>query len=188
MRRLFVAVGANETPFDPVLALKKLKVNLNEQRVEYRWVSPKNYHITVCFLGTVEEEKLPELKGILSEVAASFEPFTLKLSGVGAYPSERSGRVIWMGVQNSITLRNLQAASSEKLKSLGWKVEERDYSPHLTLARLRSPKSVADLISPVKNQEFGKLEVKELTLYESKLSGNFPVYEPLEKFLLGPPQ
>lgn len=174
--RLFIAIGAQSISSDVQERLKKLKVNLKKKEIEHRWVPPENYHITINFLGEVEEQKLTELKSILTEVTGSFPPFELKLNGVGAYPASRSGRVIWMGVQNSITLRDLQRRCSDELTSQGWQVEDREYRPHLTLARLRSPRNVSDSISPVENQDFGKLLVSEVRIYESKLAGSFPVY------------
>jgi RNA 2',3'-cyclic 3'-phosphodiesterase len=182
--RLFIALDAQEMDFDPEVALKKLKINLKNKDLEFRWVPQKNYHITINFLGEVEIEKLSELKSMLQELSQMHPPFLLKLGGLGAFPTIKEGRVIWMGVQNSKFLRSLQQDCEERLKTLGFSLEERDFRPHLTLARLRSPRQLADLLSPLINQKFGDLKVMRITLYESKLAGSFPVYEPLEKFEL----
>lgn len=183
--RLFIAIGANDLSFDPEKVLKKLKVNLDKSGATYRWIPQTHYHITLNFLGETSEEKIPLLREVLRQETLATQPFDLKLDGIGAFPQERSGRVIWMGVQNSIQLRDLQSRCEERLKDFGFMPENKRYRPHLTLARLRSPKQLRDILSPVKNAELGVLHVRELTLFQSKLAGSFPVYIPLEQFPLG---
>lgn len=184
--RLFIAIGAQELSFDPEISLKKLKTNLKMKEIEFRWVPQKNYHITLNFLGEVEPEKLPELKSMLHELVQGHGPFSLKLDGLGAFPSLKEGRVIWMDVQNSKLLRSLQEDGEQRLEALGYQLEKRVYKPHLTLARLRNPRQLTDLMSPLLKQNFGELKVSCVTLFESKLGGAFPVYEPLESFPLKP--
>lgn len=180
--RLFIAIDAQELNFDPEIVLKKLKTNLKMKELEFSWVPQKNYHITLNFLGDVDPERLPILKNVLDELVQHHSSFSLKLNGLGAFPGLKEGRVIWMDVQNSKLLRSLQADCEQRLKEVGFVLEERDYKPHLTLARLRNPRNLADLLSPLIKQKFGELKVLKVTLFESKLSGPFPVYEALEKF------
>lgn len=182
--RLFTAIGAQELSFDPSLLLKKLKVNLEKKEIPYRWVPLENMHITLNFLGEVEESRLDELEILLRDTTQGFGSFNLKIDHVGAFPEERRGRVIWMGVQNSIPLRDLQRKIEEKLLAAQFLQTEEDYRPHLTVARLRSPRQVTDILSPVKNIELGKLIVHELILYQSTLRASFPVYTPIKRFPL----
>ncbi len=185
--RLFIAIAANELNFDPQVALKKLKVNLNRKAWEYRWVPQENYHITLNFLGEIPKERLSELQTMLHELVQHHVYFHLKLHGLGVFPEIREGRVIWMGVQNSLALRSLQEDCESRLRDLGFDLEEKSYVPHLTLARLRNPKGLSDVISPLENTRFGELEVKSVVLYESQLTGSFPVYMPLFRFPLKEP-
>jgi RNA 2',3'-cyclic 3'-phosphodiesterase len=180
--RIFIALDAQQLSFDPELSLKKLKTNLKMKEWEFRWVPQKNYHITLNFLGEVEVEKIAQLTSMLQELASNHPPFSLKLDGLGAFPTLKEGRVIWMDVQNSKFLRALQADCEQRLQALGFSLEARDFRPHLTLARLRNPRQLTDVLSPLIKQNFGELQVQKITLYESKLAGAFPVYEPLEKF------
>ncbi len=92
--------------------------------------------------------------------------------------------MIWMNVQNSKHLRSLQADCEQRLKEQGFALEERDYKPHLTLARLLNPRNPSDLLSPLIKQKFGELKVLKATLFQSKLSGPFPFHDPLEKCAL----
>jgi 2'-5' RNA ligase len=182
--RLFIAIGATEMNFDPKKELKKLRMNLNRKELEYRWVPQENYHITLNFLGEMADEQIDVLKKMLDEVSHHHAFFHLKLHGLGVFPSVKEGRVVWMGVQNSLALRALQEDCETRLLDLGFQIEVRPYVPHLTLARLRSPRQLSDVISPLVNHRFGELEIKSLKLYESKLRGPFPVYEPLFHFYL----
>lgn len=180
--RLFIAIDAQELNFDPEIAFKKLKKSLKMKELEYRWVPQKNFHITLNFLGEVDEAKLPSLKKLLGELVEGHSTFSLKLDGLGAFPSLKEGRVIWMDVQNSKQLRSLQSDCEQRLRSEGFELEERDYKPHLTLVRLRNSRNLSDMLSPLIKQNFGELKVDKVTLFESKLGGPFPVYEPLENF------
>jgi len=182
--RLFIAISADEVNFDPKIALKKLKVNLNKKELDYRWIPQENYHITLNFLGEVEAQKVDLLKSLLEEVALHHAFFHLKLHCLGVFPSVKEGRVIWMDVQNSLALRALQEDCESRLKELGFTFEEKSYIPHMTIARLRSLRNLSDVISPLEKHKFGEMAVKSLVLYESKLQGSFPVYEPLMKFSL----
>lgn len=182
--RLFVAIGASHLSFDPNLVLKKLRVNLERKEIPYRWVPRQNMHVTINFLGEVDEGRVPELGPLLSQVAQDYPQFELKLDGVEAFPDNRKGRVIVIGVQNSITLREMQSHCQELLRQNHFEISEKDYRPHLTIARLRSPRQLSDVLSPVENLALGQMRVKEITLYQSKLAGSFPVYLPLDTFHL----
>lgn len=185
--RLFVAIGADGLSFNPQLAFKKLKVNLEQKEIPHRWVPSENYHVTLVFLGEVEADRLLLLMEELGRLAREHDPFTLKVEGLSAFPNPRSGRVIWIGVQNSIKLRSLQSDTHRALSAVGFSLEERTYTPHLTIARLRSPRKLTDIISPLVKQNFGELTVEKITLYESKSGGSFPIYQPLGQFSLGSP-
>jgi 2'-5' RNA ligase len=184
--RLFLAIAADDLNFDPKEALKKLRINLNRKEIEYRWVPQENYHITINFLGEISKDKIDPLRLMLEEVSLHHALFHLKLHGLGVFPSENSGRVVWMDVQNSMALRALQEDCQSRLLELRYDLNQKSFIPHLTLARLRSPRNLWDVISPLVNNKFGEMSVRNLVLYESKLSGPFPVYEPLFKFPLRP--
>jgi 2'-5' RNA ligase len=163
-----------------------VKTNLLKKELEHRWVPVENYHCTLNFLGETNPELLPELKNLLESVSKRHKAFDLKVHGVEAFPETEAGRVIYVGVQNAKELRALQEDCLEVLREK-FHPEERPYVPHLTIARLRNPKNLKDILSPVKNQEFGTLLVPELVLYESVSGGAFPVYKPVVKFALSGP-
>lgn len=180
MKKLFLAISTQEglEPSGSQI-IKKMRANADQRGLDIRWIPPSNYHVTVVFLGNTREEKLPEIESIMKEAAAECPPFLLKISDVGAFPDEFSSRVLWFGVQNSKTLRALQENLSHKFKDFLYNVESREYSPHLTIARLRNPHKTKDLMSPHVRKKIGKVSVTEIVLYESVGAMPFPVYKPL---------
>lgn len=185
MRKLFLAVAAAEG-LDPVAAqiIKKMKINTDQRQIEVRWVPQGNFHVTLVFLGNVVDGKIPEIENIASEVAKHIAPFSLKIADVGGFPDEFSSRVLWFGVQNSKALRYLQETLSLSFKNNGYALDEREYSPHLTIGRLRNPQRVRDIISPFVRKKIAKIRITEFILYESAGSHPFPVYKPLTRFHL----
>lgn len=182
MPRLFLAVAADTLDgFEPWM--RKLKVGADRKELHVRWVPEDLRHITVFFFGEVEDGRAEAVgdavRGPLSEIDA----FALRISGMDAFPDQRSGRVLWLGVQNSLKLRALRDRLAPPLAEAGFKVEER-FTPHLTVGRLRNPKSVTDFLSPFAHVKLEKLPVRELALYESIQAGAFPVYKIRERFPL----
>lgn len=181
-KRLFFAINATDPltkDFAP--ASKKLKINADKQDITIKWVPLDNFHVTMTFLGEQPEENIPALQETLNEVCSQFTPFDLKIEDVGAFSNEHEARVIWLGVQNKKVFGDLKSNLDQALleKQLLSQPDEREFSPHLTLGRLRNPRSVKDMISPFKRKSFGKIHVHEVILYESKLQGNYPIYIPL---------
>jgi RNA 2',3'-cyclic 3'-phosphodiesterase len=191
MKKLFLAISTQEG-LDPSGSqiIKKLRINADQRKLDIRWVPAKNYHVTLVFLGRTDERKISEIESIMKKSAAEAAPFQLKISDVGAFPDEFSSRVLWFGVQNSKALRALQENLSLKFKDHHYPLEERIYSPHLTIARLRNPHKTKDLMSPFVRKKIAKVNVSEIVLYESVGSAPFPVYKPLLRVPLTgrPPQ
>ena len=186
-KRLFVAVDLGPSIGEAFYStLKKLKINAEKKDLSIRWTPPENFHATVTFLGETEESNIPQIQHILEKICLCFTPFDLKIEDIGAFSHEHDARVLWAGVQNKRYLNELKTALDEELIAVNLipEVESREFTPHMTFARLRNPKSVKDLLSPFKRKSFGKTKVTELILFESKLQGAFPVYTPLFKIPL----
>jgi len=185
--RVFVAISGEKLDFDPNEKLKKLKTNLSKKELEFKFVPQENLHITLNFIGEISEDILPSIKDELSKLVDAHEGFDLKLSDLDAFPDIQKGRVMWIGVQNSIKLRSLQEDCEQRLRDLGLELEIREYRPHMTVARIRSPRNLKDVLSPYQGHKFGVMTVKSVVLYESKLGGAFPIYSKIEEFdLKGP--
>lgn len=139
---------------------------------DVRWVGTESMHLTVKFLGDLDDQQVEDVKGILQEAVLSYSPFTFKVAGVGGFPNLRSPKVIWAGVSSTKELISLQKDIETSLSGKGFELGVRDFTPHLTLGRIRSRSSIdqaLSLLQEVGNRVFGKVEVREVVLMESHL-------------------
>lgn len=109
-----------------------------------RWVPPQNVHLTLKFLGDVSPANLERLAEALKVEAAVHEPFPISLGGLGAFPSARRARVIWIGLDAPADLGALQRGVEAAAARLGYGPEERPFSPHLTIGRVGQSASASD--------------------------------------------
>jgi len=108
---------------------------------DVRWVKISDIHLTLKFLGDVEEERIPDIGGCIEQCVMGITPFTIAVRGMGAFPSDHSPQVIWIAAADeSGTLSRMQLSLEDGLARLGFKKEKRPFSPHLTLGRLKSPR------------------------------------------------
>ena len=148
-----------------------------------RWVRPENIHLTLKFLGNVQEETLGNLRAALKETCAEHEPFDIGLARLGAFPSARRARILWAGVDaGSDRLRALVTDLESALTPLGFEREKRAFTPHLTLGRVRSrPANFDDLPTTIGDLRF---RVRHIELMESTLSHKGATYRTIEAFPL----
>lgn len=162
---------------------------LAEAGADVKWVEEENFHLTLKFLGEVESAQLPELRVALSRASSDFPPFAFRLGELGAFPSLRRPRVIWAGVKAPTLLPELARRVEGEMTALGFPREERSFSPHLTLGRVRSPAgltSLARLLETTSPPE-GEVRVEEVVLFSSLLSREGPTYTSLARIPLAPP-
>lgn len=180
---LSIAINADHFILDEQ-KIKKLKIGLKTSRLEYKWVPQALLHVHLLSLGAIESNQFNSLKEVIKKILEHHRSFDLKLSGIWAYPNQKEGRLLWIGVQNSIALRSLQDELSHQLIESKDFREEKIFKPILPIVRIRNRSDVTDLISPYKTSDFGKLKVNQLSLYHMVSGGAFPVYEIIEKFQL----
>jgi 2'-5' RNA ligase len=131
--RLFVAV---EVPEGPREEARRRLGEVRGRLPPARWVDPDAIHLTLIFLGAIDEAALPALGAALGPTAAAHAPFAMALSGGGTFPPRRPARVAWIGVEAGPGLAALQAAvSAAASRAVGYEPESRPYNPHITLAR-----------------------------------------------------
>jgi RNA 2',3'-cyclic 3'-phosphodiesterase len=108
-------------------------------RAEIRWVRPDQMHLTLRFLGEVDPARLDPLVAVTRTSCRNFSPFSLEVAQAGLFPHERRPRVLWVGLRGQTgPLQQLQAALEAALADFAEKQEDRSFSPHLTLARIKS--------------------------------------------------
>ncbi|TET54435.1 MAG: RNA 2',3'-cyclic phosphodiesterase [Actinobacteria bacterium] len=177
MTRLFVAIDFEQKTKKRLEDFTK-KLDIKDARV----VPAKNIHITVKFLGYVEESILPEIKKVLSSIANKHGPFNVTLDRLGAFPSKRKGRIFWLGSRKNEAANSFADDLDKKFQALGFKLEKRAFKIHLTLARLKKPinleKATNAKISSVDQK------VSHISLFESKITPKGAQYRVLEKYYL----
>ena len=191
--RLFVAVEIGET-----LAARAAELSRELQRraadaaprARVTWVPPDRLHLTVRFIGEMDDARAAAV-GEALEPTLNVAPFDLTLAGAGAFPKSGSPRVLWAGVASGReALVAAEREISARLARLGVPEEERPYSPHLTLARVREPAGLrsARLLDGLTDQSLGTVHVDAITLFHSKLSPKGPTYTPLLRIPMGRPE
>ena len=180
MIRAFIAVELPEALRQQVSAYQS---GLKSSGANVKWVAADNLHLTLKFLGNIEETQLASLKESLAAAAAGSKPFTIRLEGIGAFPGTRSPRVLWLGITDGKErLIELAGTVEQCCSKLGFPPEDRPFSPHLTVGRVRSQERLAPLIKRLQVAEFQAsepAEVNQLVLFQSTLSPNGPLYTPL---------
>lgn len=158
---------------------------LKSSQADVRWVSPVNLHVTLKFLGEIRENFLLEIKDSLSLLASRQKGFVVRLYGIGVFPTEMKPRIIWVGMDESSRLKNLQEEVEASMASLGFEKEKREFSPHLTIGRVKSLKGkdlLIERIETLKNRYFGNIEVNNFSLMKSVLKPAGAQYETLAEF------
>lgn len=179
-----LAIDASQISLDEN-ELKKLSIGLKKSERVYRWISQKDLSIPLLSLGTVEDRELLHLNEKIKSILELHQSFNLKLNGVWAYPNQNAGRLLWIGVQNSVALRGLQEDLARSLIPAKDYREDKIFKPILAIARFKNHHDVSDLISPYKGHDFGKLKVEKLNLLHLISGGAFPQHQVVGEFELG---
>src|SRR5947209_11120710 len=153
------------------------------------WVRPESLHVTLKFIGEAKDALVEEVKGVLKQIKA--QPFAVEFKDVGFFPSHKSGRVFWAGVQGGEALPKLASGIDQALQKIGIEAENRAYHPHLTLARAgtrsgayQTFKQLPQGIKPEDHPHFGTMTAQEFFLYQSELMRGGARYTKLERFPL----
>ncbi len=134
------------------------------------WSPAENLHVTTKFIGEWPEARLSEIERSLALVPKP-GPVSIAVRGLGWFPNERNPRVFWAGIESGDDLRKLAHDTEQSLAALGVPVEDRDFHPHLTLARRRDPVPVERLrkeVDEVHAREFGAFQAESFFLYLSR--------------------
>jgi len=186
--RCFVAVPVA----DPVRRLiVEVQNALRRADADVTWVEEGNLHLTLKFLGDVSEEQVASLRDLCSAESARWPRIHLNYAGMGSFPERGTPRVVWAGCTGDVDkLAGLAAAVERHAETVGVPREGRPFVAHLTIGRVKSSRNVKRLQAAIENQAhvpLGKAEVAEFVLYQSTLTPEGPVYEPLAAFPLGSP-
>lgn len=167
--------------------MRNTQNQLDQTKADLKLVKPENIHLTLKFLGDVSENKLASVKEKLRETEKP-EPFQAEVRGLGVFPNPNYIKVIWAGVgKNSEKIGYIKNQVEKKMKELNFSEEDREFTPHFTIARMKSGRGKNKINSIDENNsetEYGTIEVEKIKLKESELTPQGPIYSDIEKFSL----
>ena len=184
--RLFVALEIPSAVRDNLAALidELRKADSSASKNRPRWVRSENLHVTLKFIGHVDDLKLDSIRAALAQVRSD-SPVDVQFRGTGFFPGEKRPRVLWVGITSSPNLPELVGEMDKRLEPLGIPRETREFTPHLTLARFDPPGISEKLRAAVQQNpahDFGSLRTGEFHLIESKTKPSGAEYRTLQSF------
>lgn len=178
--RAFVAV---EIPHEIQQNIHKETANIRKEIGELvRWVPPQNMHLTLKFLGDVSPSSVEFLMQMLRKEAENVDCLNIRMTGLGSFPNLKRPRVVYIGIQAPAALESLQRGIESASRRLGYESEERSFSPHLTLGRVKQQVTALDqqkirrLIEGTQVDVLGTARVDSVHLYKSELQPGGSVY------------
>ncbi|MFO7819773.1 MAG: RNA 2',3'-cyclic phosphodiesterase [Halanaerobacter sp.] len=184
--RIFIAVNLDDIVQKK---LKKAQDLLRDCSLSIKWVEKENFHITLKFLGDITNSQLIEVKDRLKKIALNISSFDIIIKGLGAFPNLEQPKIIWSGVKkNKKKLISLHQAIEEQMLDLGFGAEKHDYTPHITLGRVRKREDNYDLVSDkIKDFSFeinAHQIVDRIAVVKSELTPQGPIYSTVAEFEL----
>ena len=179
--RTFIAI---EIPSEVKSALAALQDDLRRAGADVSWTRPENIHLTLRFLGEVDERRVGEVEKVCAASAAEFRPFTLSLNDTGVFPNARQPRVLWAGLAGEIEKAvEMRKRLDDGLALIGFEREGKDFNPHLTIGRVKSNRKTRELLALADARRVPALSfvVTEIVLMKSELHPAGARYTPMAK-------
>jgi 2'-5' RNA ligase len=180
--RGFIAI---EIPVAP--SIIEFENAIAKTSADVKLVEPENIHLTLKFLGDTTEDKIDAISHVIEESVENIKPFMLTLKGTGVFPNEKYVKVIWVGIVDGDNLSRIAQSIDERLIPLGFNKEQRGYSAHLTIGRVRTAKNKDQLLTVIQKyeeKEFLQQEIHAVTLKKSDLTPKGPIYTTLREIPL----
>ncbi len=187
--RSFIAI---QLPEPVMMGLKRVQEILKSSEPSFiKWVDPEGIHLTLKFLGNVPAGRIEQIIKLIEAASQDIGPFNLELKGLGAFPHLKRVQIVWVGINGDLDiLQLLQKNLENNLSKIGFPPENRVFTPHLTLARVR------DYASPLQRQSLGEsiarlnfnsdlvIKVNSISLMRSQLTRSGAVYTELASIQL----
>jgi len=148
-----------------------------------KMVNTENIHLTLKFLGETPMTQLDAIELLIKKAVSSIKPHVVSLQGTGVFPNRNYIKVVWIGLKQAEHLSAIASYLNENLTTLGFKKEKRDFSPHLTIARVKTAQGKEEIISLVDQYSetiFEEFLINHVTLKKSTLTPEGPIYETLK--------
>ena len=172
--RSFIAVDIGRIP-----ELLKFVKALRGIDSDLKFVKLDNLHITLKFLGDIDEELVPEIESYMKKAVEGHEPFEIDLKGTGVFPNYRRISVVWAGLDRTEPLADIAEKLDSGLEMMGFRKERRGFSPHVTIARVGNTLDTIGLPETVRgfeSTEFASFRVEKIILKKSELTPKGPIY------------
>ncbi|MBI5755827.1 MAG: RNA 2',3'-cyclic phosphodiesterase [Nitrospirae bacterium] len=183
--RCFISISLPEGTKRGIVAIQE---RLKSSGADVSWTRPEGMHLTMKFLGEVEEKRLSKIETALNRAVSDISLFSLNVSEIGIFPDMRRPRVVWIGLkEDGDNLVRLQKGVEEELRKIGFPSENRGFTPHITLGRIRSNRNIEKLLNLIEEEkviELGSFEVSDVHLMRSELKPAGAVYTELYKAVL----
>ena len=154
-----------------------------------KWVKPEQTHLTLKFLGDIDDLAVPDICQAVDRAVEGVEPFEVVFGGLGSFPLGKPARVAWVGITDGVEpLAGLQHAVEEQLAEIGFAPEHRQFNGHLTLGRIRQVRTghrVREVVEQTKVETVGAQEVAEVKVFQSEPTKSGPRYTVLHHVTLG---
>jgi len=179
--RLLRCFIAFDIPTEIKTELTRLQDSLKRLGASVSWTHADGIHLTLKFLGEVNQAVIPKITEAMSTAAGTVSPFPVVAQGVGCFPNPRRPRVLWVGLDGGEPLVTIQEAVEKATEPLGFERENRKFHPHLTLGRVRRPEGIERVVRELERQGFPRQEFRahELRLMKSDLKPGGAVYSQL---------
>lgn len=181
--RAFLAVDIDD---DLKPKINRVMKDFKAIDTKIKYVELSNLHLTLKFFGDIDTNGLKLLEKSITNVLADFKPFTVRISGCGAFPNKNRIKVIWIGLDGDAILKDIHDRLDEEFAKIGIE-KDRKFSTHLTIGRMKTGKNknlVKSVIEEFEGIEIGEMEVKSISLKKSTLTPAGPIYEDLTVFEL----
>lgn len=177
--RAFLSIDIEERAL--LSRILQIQQKLNPQGAKMKLVEPDNIHFTIRFFGDTPIARINQMQDCLKQIKIT--PFEINIAEVGAFPNKRKPRVIWIGVtNNSQLIVDLKLRIDSYLREIGYEAEKEKFTPHATIARVRTIKDSSKIVSNLEdlaNELVGTMIVKSISMKKSTLTSSGPIYETL---------
>ncbi|ASJ03609.1 2'-5' RNA ligase [Thermococcus profundus] len=181
--RAFIAIEVSDTVRNNLI---KAQERIGSKAAKIKFVERENFHVTLKFLGEIDEATAEEVKKALAEIAKKHKKHRAKVKGIGVFPNPNYVRVIWAGIENDEGIKAIANDVEREMRRLGFK-KDKDFVAHITIGRVKFVRDKLELAMALKdlaNEDFGEFDVEAIELKKSTLTPKGPIYETVARFEL----
>jgi len=171
--RAFIAI---DLPEKIKKKIAELENDFKKCNLTFKWVKPENLHLTLKFLGNINQEQINKINEAITTVSGKFAAFEASLSSFGFFPNARKPRVFFISIDKEELFKSIASELEKELETLGFEKEDR-FKSHITLARIKNLKNIESLKEKIKNTRLDEeFPADTITLYKSTLTKEGPIY------------